>query len=197
MTSEVLGAAERSGSLLLAGALFLTSLFTCVTLGGGFLLAARTDVVTDLVPLLLPSTVQRVWTDPELLRWGFAFALPVLAILLAHELGHYLLCRRYRLPATPPYFLPAPIGLGTFGAFIRIRGVIRSKRVLFDVGVAGPIAGFIALLPFLVYGVAHSEPATVQRIPDSEAVDVPLPAGREPALLGARAGSFTDRCRNR
>ena len=155
--------------MVLAGALFLTSLFTCVTLGGGFLLAARTDVVTDLVPLLLPSTVRRVWTDPELLGWGFAFALPVLAILLAHELGHYLVCLRYRLPATPPYFLPAPIGLGTFGAFIRIRGAIRSKRVLFDVGVAGPIAGFIALLPFLVYGVAHSEPATVQRIPDSEA----------------------------
>jgi membrane-associated protease RseP (regulator of RpoE activity) len=170
VTSEVSAPPERSGSLLLAGALFFTSLFTCVTLGGGFLLAARTDVVTDLVPLLLPSTVQRVWTDPELLRWGFAFALPVLAILLAHELGHYLLCRRYRLPATPPYFLPAPIGLGTFGAFIRIRGVIRSKRMLFDVGVAGPIAGFIALLPFLVYGIAHSEPAAVQRIPDSEAV---------------------------
>ena len=119
-------------SLLLASALFLLSLFTCVTLGGGFLLAARTDVVTDLVPLLLPSTIGRVWTDPELLRWGFAFALPVLAILLAHEMGHYVLCRRYRLPATPPYFLPAPLGLGTFGAFIRIRGAIRSKRMLFE-----------------------------------------------------------------
>lgn len=156
-------------SLLLASALFLLSLFTCVTLGGGFLLAARTDVVTDLVPLLLPSTIRRVWTDPELLRWGFAFALPVLAILLAHEMGHYVLCRRYRLPATPPYFLPAPLGLGTFGAFIRIRGAIRSKRMLFDVGVAGPIAGFVALLPFLIYGVAHSEPAVVNRLPESAA----------------------------
>jgi membrane-associated protease RseP (regulator of RpoE activity) len=103
------------------------------------------------------------------LRWGFAFALPVLAILLAHEMGHYVLCRRYRLPATPPYFLPAPLGLGTFGAFIRIRGAIRSKRMLFDVGVAGPIAGFVALLPFLIYGVAHSEPAVVNRLPESAA----------------------------
>ncbi|MEO8195157.1 MAG: site-2 protease family protein [Thermoanaerobaculia bacterium] len=159
----------QRGSFLLAGGLFLASLFTCVTLGGGFLLAARTDVVTDIVPLLLPETVQRVWTDPELLRWGFAFALPVLAILLAHEMGHYLCCRRYGLPATPPYFLPAPIGLGTFGAFIRIRGAIRSKRVLFDVGVAGPIAGFVVLLPFLIYGVARSEPAIVQRVPESSA----------------------------
>jgi membrane-associated protease RseP (regulator of RpoE activity) len=160
---------SESRSFLLAAGLFLLSLFTCVTLGGGFLLAARTDVITDLVPLLLPETVQRVWTDPELLRWGFAFALPVLAILLAHEMGHYLYCRHYGLPATPPYFLPAPLGLGTFGAFIRIRGAIRSKRVLFDVGVAGPIAGFVALLPFLVYGVAHSAPATVQRVPESSA----------------------------
>jgi len=158
--------------VILAGTLFLLTLFSCVTLGGAFLLAARTDIVTDLVPLLLPSTVLRVWTDPELLRWGFAFALPVLAILLAHELGHYILCRRYKLPATPPYFLPAPIGLGTFGAFIRIRGAIRSKRELFDVGVAGPIAGFAALLPVMVYGVARSAPATVSRVPESSAAMV-------------------------
>ena len=163
---------SRHGSLLLASTLFILSLFTCVTLGGAFFLAARTDIVTDLVPLLLPSTIHRVWTDPDLLRWGFAFAIPVLAILLAHELGHYILCLRYRLPATAPYFLPAPVGLGTFGAFIRIRSAIRSKRELFDIGVAGPIAGFVALLPFLIYGIAHSSPTTVQRIPESAATMV-------------------------
>lgn len=166
----------RRGSVALACALLLLSLFTCVTLGGAFLLAARTDIVTDLVPLLLPSTVHRVWSDPELLRWGFAFAVPVLVILLAHEMGHYLLCRRYRLPATPPYFLPAPIGLGTFGAFIRIRGALRTKRELFDVGVAGPIAGFAALLPFLIYGIAHSAPSTLILVPESaEAMALYLP----------------------
>ena len=100
---------------------------------------------------------------------GIRLRTPVLAILLAHEMGHYLLCRRYRLPATPPYFLPAPVGLGTFGAFIRIRGAIRSKRMLFDVGVAGPIAGFVVLLPFLIYGIAHSQPAAVERVPESTA----------------------------
>ncbi len=159
----------RTGSWPLAIFLFLLTLFTCVTLGGSFCLAARTDVVTDLTPLLLPSTVARVWTDPALLGWGFSFALPVLFILLAHELGHYLLCRRYRLPATPPYFLPAPIGLGTFGAFIRIRAAMRDKRELFDVGVGGPLAGFAALLPFLVWGIAHSQPVTVWVAEDSAA----------------------------
>ncbi len=82
-------------------------------------------------------------------------------ILLCHELGHYLACRRYRLLATPPYFLPAPVGLGTFGAFIRIRSPIRNKRQLLDVGAAGPIAGFVALVPFLLYGIAKSVPAHI------------------------------------
>ncbi|MEE8278888.1 MAG: site-2 protease family protein, partial [Thermoanaerobaculia bacterium] len=77
----------------------------------------------------------------------------------------YLTCRRYGLPATLPYFLPAPAGLGTLGAFIKIRAPIRTKRELLDVGAAGPIAGFVALLPFLVYGVWKSTPAPVEYAP--------------------------------
>ncbi len=100
----------------------------------------------------------RVWLDEELRSWGLRFALPTLLILLCHELGHYVVCRRRGLPATPPYFVPAPLGLGTFGAFIRIRGPIRCRRDLIDVGISGPIAGFAALLPILIYGVAASEP---------------------------------------
>jgi len=88
---------------------------------------------------------------------------------LCHELGHYVICRRYRLPATPPYFIPAPLGLGTFGAFIRIRGAIRSKAELFDVGVGGPIAGFVALLPFLAFGLTLSTPVPVETLPEHEA----------------------------
>ena len=88
---------------------------------------------------------------------------PALFILLAHELGHYVACRRYGLPRTLPYFLPVPFGFGTFGAFIRSSAPIRSKRELFDVGVAGPIAGFVALLPFLFYGIAHSQPVPLPR----------------------------------
>jgi membrane-associated protease RseP (regulator of RpoE activity) len=87
---------------------------------------------------------------------GLAFALSALSILFAHEMGHYVACRLYRLPCTLPYFLPVPFNFGTFGAFIRIKSPIRSKRELFDVGIAGPIAGFVALVPFLLYGLAHS-----------------------------------------
>lgn len=118
-------------------------------------------MVSDLIPFLLPETVIRVWSSPELISWGLRFSLPTLFILLCHEMGHWLACRRHRLPATPPYFLPAPIGLGTFGAFIRIRAVIRSKRELLEVGVAGPIAGFLALLPFAILGVGLSEPVHI------------------------------------
>ncbi len=152
---------------LLAVFLFLATLFTSVTVGGVFLIGARTDIATDIAPFLVPDTVIRVWSDPATLIWGFAYALPVLAILLAHELGHYFACRRYRVAASPPYFLPSPFLLGTLGAFIRIRSVIRSKRELFDIGVAGPIAGFLVLLPILAYGVAHSVPVAVVAVPES------------------------------
>ncbi|HSK76543.1 MAG TPA: site-2 protease family protein [Thermoanaerobaculia bacterium] len=129
-------------------------------------LLARTDVETDLLPFLLPSVVQRVWSDPALLRIGLSFSIPALLILLAHELGHYIACRRYRLAATLPYFLPVPFNFGTFGAFIKIKAPIRSKKELFDVGIAGPIAGFVALLPFLFYGIAHSVPAPLRLVPE-------------------------------
>ncbi len=158
---------------LVAFLLFVASLLTTTTLGAVAYLLTRTDTTTDLSPLLSPATVIKVWTTPELLRLGFSFSLPLLFILLCHELGHYLMCRRYGLSATLPYFIPAPLALGTFGAFIKIRSPIRNKRQLFDVGVAGPIAGFVALLPFLIYGVAHSQPAVV----------FPAPAGNAGALL--------------
>ncbi|HKV09916.1 MAG TPA: site-2 protease family protein [Thermoanaerobaculia bacterium] len=132
-------------------------------------LSARTDVSTVLPPFLLPAVVQGVWRDPALLRIGLSFSIPALVILLAHELGHYVACRRYRLAATLPYFLPVPFNFGTFGAFIKIKAPIRTKKELFDVGIAGPIAGFVALVPFLLYGVAHSVPAPLEIVPESAA----------------------------
>jgi membrane-associated protease RseP (regulator of RpoE activity) len=108
------------------------------------------------------ATLRQIWGDPDLLRLGLTFSIPTLLILLAHELGHYLACRRYRIRATWPHFIPVPFGLGTFGAFIRIKSRIRTKRQLFDVGVAGPIAGFAALLPFLFYGIHRSVPRQVE-----------------------------------
>jgi hypothetical protein len=103
------------------------------------------------------ATFASWWHHPSLLLAGLPFSLTLLAILLAHEFGHYLACVYYRVDASLPYFLPAPTFTGTLGAFIRIRAPIFSKRVLFDVGVAGPIAGFVFLLPALAIGLAFSK----------------------------------------
>lgn len=150
--------------------LLAITFFSTTTLGAGWYLATRTDVTyepADMVggmPWMGAETIRQVWADPALRSVGLAFSLPTLLILLCHELGHYLTCRRYGIRATWPHFIPAPIALGTFGAFIRIRAPIRSKRQLFDVGVAGPIAGFVALLPFLIYGMRHSTPVAVEAV---------------------------------
>lgn len=144
--------------------LFLLTFFTVTTLGPAFWGWTRTDLTTDLLPYLGLSLVMRVWTDPELLKLGLSVSIPVLTILLAHEMGHYVACRLYRLPSTVPYFLPTPLMLGTFGAFIRIKAPMRDRKELFDVGIAGPIAGFVALVPFLLYGVAHSQPAPMPEV---------------------------------
>jgi membrane-associated protease RseP (regulator of RpoE activity) len=132
--------------------LFALTFFCTTTLGPLMLLETGLDI-----PWLSPANILRVWRSTELLRMGLAFSIPALTILFAHEMGHYLACRRYRIPCTLPYFLPVPINFGTFGAFIKITAPIQSKRQLFDVGVAGPIAGFVTLLPFLAYGIAKSE----------------------------------------
>ena len=85
---------------------------------------------------------------------GAWYSLTILAILGTHEMGHYLACRYYRVEASLPFFLPAPIVLtGTLGAVIRIRGLIPAKRMLFDIGAAGPIAGFVVVVPALVLGL--------------------------------------------
>jgi membrane-associated protease RseP (regulator of RpoE activity) len=93
----------------------------------------------------------------EVFRAGLWYSIPVLTILSAHEFGHYFACRYHNVDATLPYFIPAPLPLtGTLGAVIRIREAFPSKRALFDIGVAGPLAGFVALLPFLYWGMTRS-----------------------------------------
>jgi len=105
-----------------------------------------------------PLTLSLVWN-------GFWYSGTLLAILGAHEMGHYVMCRRHQVDATLPYFLPAPLPLtGTVGAFIKIREGFPSKAVLFDIGVGGPIAGFVVLVPALVIGLALSH---VTRLPES------------------------------
>src|SRR5579864_4782139 len=94
---------------------------------------------------------------PVVLLQGLAFSVTLLSILLAHELGHYFACLYYGIDASLPYFLPAPTPIGTLGAFIRIHSPIYSRRALFDVGIAGPLAGFVVLVPALAAGVAMSK----------------------------------------
>jgi membrane-associated protease RseP (regulator of RpoE activity) len=94
---------------------------------------------------------------PLLLLDGLAFSTTLMTILLAHELGHYFACRYYGIDASLPYFLPFPSPIGTLGAFIRIRSPIYTRQALFDVGIAGPLAGFVVLLPALIIGIANSK----------------------------------------
>ncbi len=98
---------------------------------------------------------------------GLWYSLGVLAILGAHEMGHYVMCRRYNTDASLPYFLPMlvpfPFQTGTLGAVIRIREPFANRKVLFDIGIAGPIAGFVVLVPLLFLGLAMSSVAPVPR----------------------------------
>jgi membrane-associated protease RseP (regulator of RpoE activity) len=92
----------------------------------------------------------------RLLATGWPYAAALVAILAAHELGHYALARRHGVDATLPFFIPVPFGVGTFGAVMRIRSVPPSRRAILDIGVAGPLAGFAVALPLLLWGLAHS-----------------------------------------
>ena len=94
---------------------------------------------------------------PETLLAGLPFSLSLLLILMAHECGHYIACVYYGIDATLPFFLPAPTFTGTLGAFIRIRSPIYTRKQLFDIGVAGPLAGFLFLIPVLGIGLAFSK----------------------------------------
>ncbi len=98
---------------------------------------------------------------------GWPFALSLLGILLAHELGHYFMSRYHKTPATLPYFIPFPFSpLGTMGAAILMRGTPKNKRILFDIGVAGPIAGLVVAIPVLLLGLSLSTLNTIQPSPN-------------------------------
>lgn len=107
----------------------------------------------DLHPVSDPSGFLRA------LPSGWRFAVPLLSILLVHELGHFFAARYHRVPASLPFFIPLPLlsPFGTMGAVIGMRGRIRSRNALLDIGAAGPIAGLVVALPVLVYGLMTSE----------------------------------------
>lgn len=140
----------------LHGLLFLFTFVTTTVYGAAVSACfdARQSLNTDLIwagySLLLRG-------NAYLLLQGLRFSIPLLLILLAHELGHYFASRHWHVEATLPFFLPSPFLLGTFGAFIRIKSPIYSRKALFDIGVSGPIAGFLVLLPILAAGTAWSQ----------------------------------------
>ncbi len=124
----------------LALGLLLATLFT--TTGAGAYLAGITDT--------------QLQSHPVLFWQGLPYSLALLLVLGCHEMGHYLAARYYRMRTTLPYFIPVPLFLGTFGAFIQMRSPVPHRRALFDVGIAGPLAGLVITLPLLWWGLGHS-----------------------------------------
>lgn len=114
---------------------------------------------------------QHLAAHPDELFYGLKFSVSLLAILTAHEAGHYVTCRLYGVDATLPFFIPTPplIGpAGTMGAFIKILSPLPSRRATFDIGVAGPIAGFIVIIPVAIIGLL-----TMQQITPEQAANFP------------------------
>jgi membrane-associated protease RseP (regulator of RpoE activity) len=127
--------------------LFLTTVFTTLWAGA---YATRSQPMEGAFEFLI--------TEPASLVNGLPFAGTLLAILVTHELGHFILSRLHRVPASLPLFIPGPPHfIGTFGAIIRMRGPILSRKALFDIGVAGPIAGFVVAVAALVIGLRLSQ----------------------------------------
>jgi membrane-associated protease RseP (regulator of RpoE activity) len=97
------------------------------------------------------------WLEPERIYLGLPFSLTLLLILLTHELSHYFMSRKHHVSATPPYFIPAPTFIGTFGAVIKMRPPIYNRRSLIDIGASGPISGFIVAVMVVIIGLYFSE----------------------------------------
>src|SRR5450432_1745655 len=140
--------------------LFVATIFTTLVVGAkmefDFLHNAPPFVHGDETLPLFP--VGWALHEPSRLLLGIPFSATLLLILMAHEMGHYLYCRHYRVYATLPFFIPAPTLIGTLGAVIRIRSPIRTRAALFDIGIAGPIAGFVVSVITLTVALGLSKP---------------------------------------
>ncbi len=139
--------------------------------GLALLLLAATLVTTTLVgveiagvslpPISQTGSLFKVLSNPDVLFKGLPYALGLMTILGIHELGHYLTAKFYKIRSTLPYFIPIPFFLGTFGAFIQMRSPIPNRKALFDISIAGPIAGFVVTVPLLIWGLAHSDVVSI------------------------------------
>jgi len=142
-------------SLLLACCLFLVTLGTCLVAGTHFAVAYAHNEAVSWDEFIRAFTL--VYRNPLALAAGLPFALTLLTILLAHELGHFFACRHHHIHSSYPFFIPFPTLIGTLGAFILIRSPIRTTRALFDVGASGPLVGFLIAVPALLYGIVHAK----------------------------------------
>jgi membrane-associated protease RseP (regulator of RpoE activity) len=121
-------------------------------------------------------SLQQLESEPRLILPGLAYGLSIILILGIHELGHYLTSCFYKIRTTLPYFIPVPFFLGTFGAFVQRREPIPNRKALFDIAIAGPIAGFLVTLPILIWGLSLSEVVSLEEtnIFDFDALDLRL-----------------------
>jgi hypothetical protein len=112
--------------------------------------------------------------DPARFAVGLPYSLALMLILGAHELGHYFTARYHHIAVTPPFFIPVPFALGTFGAFIRIKSLSPNRRALFDVAVAGPLAGLVFAIPALIIGLRLSHVVPAGQLPGAAHVGLPF-----------------------
>jgi membrane-associated protease RseP (regulator of RpoE activity) len=149
--------APRRRPLWPALVLFLLTVISTLSVGSEFArsYAENREPFSGNQDLL--SLMALPFKHPALLALGVPFSFTLLAILLAHELGHYFAGKFYGIDVSYPYFIPAPNLFGTFGAFIRIRSPITTRRALFDVGLSGPVVGFLVALPAIAFGMATSK----------------------------------------
>ena len=127
---------------------------------GLLLMTALTTTVAGVE--LQGFTLEQVQARPEILTRGLLYSLPLIAILLIHELGHYFATLYYRIPCTLPYLIPIPFFLGTLGAFVQRRAPIPHRKALFDIAIAGPFSGFVVSLPIFLWGLTQSSVVTLE-----------------------------------
>jgi membrane-associated protease RseP (regulator of RpoE activity) len=138
--------------------LFILTVFSAMLAGAQ--IPANIPVNPDDIIAFYVLSFQYIWT-------GWPFALSLLLILLAHEFGHYFAGRYHKVALSLPYFIPLPLpgGIGTMGAVIRMKEMPKNKRILLDIGIAGPLAGLVVAIPVLLYGLSISNPGPIPNTP--------------------------------
>lgn len=201
--------------LLTAITTTITGIVWCSNVGADSSVAPESSGGTGSLVLIpwyyitgIAALIREALTHPVVLMPGLKFSGSLLAILTAHEFGHYLFCRYYGVNATLPFFIPQPPGLlpGTFGAFIKMKSPVPSRRALFDIGLAGPLAGFAVVIPIAFAGVltlrqipivagasegggiTFHDPLLFQLIALGSGIDLTIPATVNPYYLAAWVG---------